>query len=333
MIDFVRISRDILIEDRNFNWKKWKERRFQDGTLVYVSRIRSVVFRYYPERERLLICGKILQVEYDSQVLNVDDIYGADLPQFVEDVNKYLNSLFFNLRLDICDFHVSRIDYCFNVQTQYVREYLEVMNRSFRLYNNGRRVNYVQRYNLNGSIYVKTEADFRDNTRRNYVLNFYDKSDRLEYLRNRQVRIETEDWKWAKGILRLEVQCGFNFVRNICDSFKMENLFGNLLSYDVALYAEARIFKLVFGYESTTDFYTYAAAKKLLPRFGRASETLLASSRGQRITGKAYDRGRKNIIEKKICPYAFLAKNGKKDMLENPIKLIEKKLQGIGIIA
>ena len=77
---------------------------------------------------------------------------------------------------------------------------------------------------------MKTEADFRDNTRRNYVLNFYDKSDRLEYLRNRQVRIETEDWKWAKGILRLEVQCGFNFVRNICDSFKMENLFGNLLS-------------------------------------------------------------------------------------------------------
>ena len=43
------------------------------------------------------------------------------------------------------------------------------------------KVDYTQQKKLTGSAYVKTKTDYKDNTRRNYVLNYYDKFDRLEF--------------------------------------------------------------------------------------------------------------------------------------------------------
>lgn len=332
MIDYVRLYQDIFIDDDAFLWDKWKPKTMSDGTFLYFARIRSVYFRYYPHRGRLRMDGKILQLEVDSQVLNLDDVYEADLLQFIEDMNRHINSLFNGITLDICDFSVTRLDYCFNVYTDYVQEYLDFMYRSFRQANTGARVNYTERYKLNGSVYIKTKSDFEHNTRRRYVLNFYDKKDRLEYQRRKGIRIASEDWKYAKGVLRLEVQCGFDFIKSLLKECGMENSFGNMLSYELALHTEKKIFKQVFGFPATADFYAYQPAKKLLQRNSKAAETLCASSKGWRITsGTKYDHGRKKIIEQNICPFAFLPPNIGIDMLENPIKLIEKKLANMDI--
>ena len=332
MLDYVRLYQDVFIGDDAFRWDKWHPKTLKDGTPLYYARIRSVYFRYYPLRNRLRIDGKIMQLEVDSQVLNADDIYGADLPQFIEDMNQHINSLFHGVALDICDFCATRLDYCFNVYTDYVEEYLDFMYRSFHQSNTGNRVNYTERFKLNGSVYIKTKSDFEHNTRRRYVLNFYDKKDRLEYQRRKGVRIASEDWKYAKGVLRLEIQCGFDFIRSLLKERRIENSFGNLLSYDLALHVEKKVFKQVFGFPATADFYAYQPAKKLLPRNSKAAEALCASSKGWRITsGTKYDHGRKKIIENNICPFAFLPPNIGIAMLENPIKLIEKKLADVDI--
>lgn len=153
---------------------------------------------------------------HDTQVFNVDDIYGNDVKNFVCEINEYIAGLASVSGPDICNFQVSRVDYCFNIWTPHVKAYLDVMNAGFKLSNNGTRINYVQEKKLSGSVYVKTKRDYKDNTRRNYVLNYYDKKNRLEYLQKRKLRIYQPDWARAENILRLEVQCGFQFIKELC---------------------------------------------------------------------------------------------------------------------
>ena len=69
--------------------------------------------------------------------------------------------------------------------------------------NTGSRVNYPEEKGLSGSSYIKTKGDYQVNELRNYVLNFYDKYDRLEFLRRRGMRIAEDDWELARDVLRL----------------------------------------------------------------------------------------------------------------------------------
>ena len=46
--------------------------------------------------------------------------------------------------LDILTWTTYRIDYCFNIKTPYVSDYLDVMNEGFRMSNTGTRVNYPE---------------------------------------------------------------------------------------------------------------------------------------------------------------------------------------------
>ena len=111
--------------------------------------------------------------------------------------------------------------------------------------NTGSRVNYPEEKGLSGSSYIKTKGDYQVNELRNYVLNFYDKYDRLEFLRRRGMRIAEDDWELARDVLRLEVQCGYVFIKELCEKLNISRAFGDLLSYEVAYYAEA---KFIGGY-------------------------------------------------------------------------------------
>lgn len=329
MIDFVNLTMDIIIEDHAFRWNLWKRRELKDGTWLYAGHVRGMKFFYYPATGRLNISGKIIQLMYDSLVLNPDDVYGADMPQFVEDVNQGINSLFWNTEIDIRQFRVRRIDYCFNVKTAHVGEYIAVMNEAFRRADNGSKTNHTLKCGLDGSAYVKTKGDYKKNERRNYVLNFYDKTARLRKQKQDGMRIPEDDWEYAKDVLRLEVQCGFAVVHQLCAEFKMENCFGNLLAWKVALYAEAEIYRRVFRHTCNADFYTYAAAKAIVPAGTKAAQVLLSSSRGANIHDEDY--GIRKILAYDVCPFAFLPKKGGIDVLENPIKQICKKLTEFGI--
>lgn len=91
------------------------------------------------------------------------------------------------------------------------------MNAGFRMSNAGTRVNYPEERGLAGSSYIKTKGHYQANELRNYVLNFYDKYDRTEYLRRREFPIAPDDWELARNVLRLEVQCGYVFIKELCE--------------------------------------------------------------------------------------------------------------------
>lgn len=96
--------------------------------------------------------------------------------------------------------------------------------------------------------------------------------------------------------------------------------------------AEEKIYRLVFRCDTLQDYFTYAAAKALLPlRHKAARKTLLTASQGHIITVAKHDHGRSQIKAAGIYPFCFLARDGKIPRLDNPIKLIYIKLRELGL--
>lgn len=328
MIDSVRLSAEMFLTDELFDWSVWRRHTYRNGTLNYFVHQEKVWLRYYPDTCHLIIDGKLLTLLYDTDVLNVDECYGSNLEAFLTDVNDILNQFFTHPVLDIRSFRATRLDYCFNVKTPYVTTYIDMLRRAFRMTNNGSRVNHVQEKRLNGSVYIKTKHDYDHNGRRNYVLNYYDKSDWLEKQRRFYRKTHPLDYDLAKDVLRLEVQCGYQFIKQICEAYNISNRFELFLSYEIALWAEETIYNRVFKDSSSLDFFTYEAAKKQL-RSESAQKVLLASAIGKKIIAPAYDYGRRLIRNAGIFPYCFLARNSPANPLPSPLKLLKAKVFSI----
>lgn len=334
MIDYVRLACDVDIHPKQLNPMKWYSAIVDNFEQTYVHDHRGVRVRYYPERGLVTIRGKILMLLHDTQVLNVDDVYGTDTERFVKEINAYLNRLFTTPLLDIRWFRVTRIDYCFNVQTDHVQGYIDFMSVAFQRCNGEKRINYTEEEKLNGSVYVKTRSDYERNERRNYVLNFYDKTDRLNKLQADGDRIRPEDFEYTSNVLRLEVQCGDQFVRQLCKRMNISRLFGDLFDYAVAVSAVEIVYSRVFRGDVEQDFYAYDAAKNIIPATSEAAKRALKSaSTHHSIRGDKYAHGRKVIAKAGIYPFCFLPKDCGIDRLDNPLKLIRKKLEDIGIAA
>lgn len=331
MIDTVHLTADLVIPMNAFQQKKWFACHTPDGECYIQHRKKGVRVNYYPERQRIHIRGKILKLLLNTDVLNVDDLYGTNLELFLDQLDEYLNALFIHPLIQIRTFKVLRIDYCFNIKTPCVGQYLSFLNNAFDRCNNSCRVNHVRKKNLTGSVYVKTRSDYQNNTLRNYALNFYNKANCLEALERKGHRIRPDEALAAQNVLRLEVQCGYQFIKQLCKDQHTEPLFGHLLSYETAYAAEQTIYTRVFHADDSQDFYTYAAASRLLPARGTAARrTLLRASQNHRITNQENAHGRSMIAHAGVYPFCFLAKDSPVEVLPNPLKLIEQKLTSIG---
>jgi len=332
MIDFVHLVLTRKIPEDSFEWMVWKKKEWDDGGITFEYHCRSVVLRYYPAKWLLTIKGKLIQLLHDSQVKNLDDIYGNDTEAFMADLNRKMELLLPKAGIDIRDFEVKRIDYCFNIHTTYVSEYLELLNNAFERLGHRGRVNHTRLHGLRGSAYIKTLGDYKENTLRNYVLNYYDKADQLLKQHNKKVRVTTEDMAWSQEILRLEVQCGFQFLKCFCQKMGVHRVFGDLCSCRFAYQAHKDIYGRVFGCNEEQDFYTYAAAKRRLNETGsKAAQTLLAVSRHQNVAAQEFSYGRKMLKQKGIYPFGLLPRTSAVEVLDNPLKLIRKKLESIGV--
>ena len=331
MIDYVSLRKNIEIPTNFFSPMMWKQSQTDDGQYFFWRTVRGVKLKYYVDTQSFTIKGKILMFLYDTQVQNLDDIYGGNKEQFISEFNAALNTLFPSPILDIHDFTVSRIDYCINVETPFVATYIDFMSRAFRMTNSGNRVNFTDEHELSGSVYVRTTADYRDNSNKNYTLNFYDKSDRLKYLAAKGVYVNEADWVLASNILRLEVQCGHYLIKRQTQKFGISNTFGELLDYNIAYDSILAAYNRVFKGTENADFHTYQNAKNLLKGHPTAQKTLYVAT-SHNVTGGKYAYGCKQAKQEGIYPYCFLNKNDPVSCLENPMKRIRKKLSALGVL-
>ena len=94
------------------------------------------------------------------------------------------------------EWNVNRIDYCVNVRTPYVAEYLRLLKKSdMPHYFRARNGNHYQR---SGSLYLVCDS---------VTVNIYDKQDQLRNERKTNAAITPDIIEQAQDILRVEVQC------------------------------------------------------------------------------------------------------------------------------
>lgn len=325
MIDYVTLRHHINIPANYFSPMKWKRSQTEDEQFFRWHTFRRVKLRYYEDSQTFTISGKLLMFLYDTQVQNPDDIYGAKQEMFIEELNTALNRLFPVAIMDIRDFTVSRIDYCFNVETPHVTDYIDFMSRAFQMVNAGTRVDYSSKHQLSGSVYIRTASDYEDNSNKNYTLNFYDKADQVKDLISKGAYISEGDRMLARDVLRLEVQCGYQMIKRLTRKYGICNTFGELLDFRIAYEAIRSTYQLTLHGTENADFFTYAEAKKRLKGHGKAQDVLRVAA-SHRITDPKYAYGRNQAKKAGVYPYCFLPKNSSLAFLENPMRLLQDKL-------
>lgn len=328
MIDSVTLNREVFLPPGELSEMTWsKYENAQSGTCYFTNR-NGVTIKYYPNSGRLEIRGKILRLVNNSNVKNVDDVYGMDIDRFVRDINRAFNRLFHTAEFDLRDFTATRMDYCFNVQTDFVQTYLDFLASAFEAVKNGNRINYSAERGLSGSVYIKPKGEYESKKKTSYALNFYDKEDWLKQKQNEGTVFSDEDICFVNGVLRLEVQTYSRGVKELAKQLGIGCTFGELLSYDVAQAMISKIYKNVFRGEIGHDFYKYSAAKDAkLPTV--AMRVLELSAEHHKVTDSKHRYGVNKVKEAGIYPYCLLPKNIEPDVLSNPLLLIESKIQGL----
>lgn len=326
MIDYVSINQIIPLTSANFNLPLWNFAQSPNSGEFLWHKKRGVTVYYYPSSHRLIINGKLITLLHDTQVSNFDDIYGNLRDEFIADINQVLNSLFTAPVLDIQTFHTTRIDYCFNVETPYVDDYIHFLSRAFQTINTGRRTDYAYNFGLHGSIYIKNYSEYEKNIRTNYTLNVYNKANRLEYLCARRTPIPPSDFLLAKDLLRIEVQASYGLIKAIRKHFSIDQTFGALFNYDVAQFAISSVFKRVFHLDPSCDFYTYQAAKQLTHSNTAPARLLYILATNHNVSAPKYTYQRQQLAQLGIYPYHLLHKNTPAPFLKSPLKLISDKI-------
>lgn len=331
LIDAVNLYQHIPLHHSHFKRDLWQTRNNRQGELYSYRKIRGVVILYYWTSQRMVIRGKLITLLCDTQVLNVDDLYGQDIPRFLRDINSSLNRLFTEPVVEIGTFRVSRIDYCFNVITPHVAEYIAFLNLAFQKRQNPNQVNYALENGLTGSVYVRNKREYRQNIRDNWTLNFYDKTARLQYQAQHGTKISKADWDAAKDALRLEAQLSYRAIQSIRRKTGIANEFQNFLDAQTAYSTIETLFRRVFGGQVCTDFYSYECAKSRVPQNSSARNVLLRSAQNHAITDTQFYYGRKRIETCGIYPYAFLPASWNLSVLPNPLKLITDKITAMDL--
>lgn len=331
MIDYLSLRQNLYIPNKYFSPMIWKRCQTETGQYFRWHNIRGVRLRYYEESHNFKIDGKILMILHDTQVQNFDDIYGAERELFIDELNSAINHLFPSPILDIRTFTVTRIDYCFNVETPYVGEYIDFLSHAFEKTNKGNRVDYTRENQLYGSVYVRTASDYQENHVKNYTLNFYDKADRLRYLIERRNYVSDSDVHLAKNVLRLEVQCGYQLIKRQTAEYGITNTFGDLFDFQIAYDTILHIYSLVFKGTQDADFFTYDTAKERLRGKPKALDVLRIAA-SHRIMDTKYAYGRNQAKRAGVYPHCFIPRKAGISQLENPIKLLQKKLRPLNVL-
>lgn len=351
MVDTIRFNTTIREENLNMMmWKKGKKLRknnrstiFQENEEYFYTFVGSVRVAYYPSTESLVIGGRLISLYYDDKISNFDDVFSEaeQLTDFFEKANNRLNQLFVDYTIDIRKLKITRIDYCFNIITLCVSEYIRFFNYCFKK-NAGQRfsnlINYTKELEKSddSSCYLKTKGDFSNNTSRNYVINFYNKLSELVNRRNKQIEkyghslIEDEVIGNSVNILRLEVQVDYNLLRRICKKFKISKKHRNLeYLFDINI-AKFVVEEKIENLFTCHDFYTYDKVKQILIENGyerndKIFDYIYKVSHHQKTT--SYKRYENILKSLNIYPYMFIPTKWKIEKLENPIKLLEEKIE------
>ena len=250
---------------------------------IYLYNYEGIFISYNTSNLKLKVRGRIIKLsDYNNRVNNLDVLIKTNtLDAVLDKLNSRIESLIGNqINIDIRYFKVSHIEICMNFKTQYVNQYISLFNTIF-LYNqkNGkfnRYKNYIIEENKanDTSFNITTNSQFENKTKVNYTVNFYNKLNQLSSLlkksktetKYKYVKVTENDLVAAINILRLEVQCSYQYLRNFKKKFNVDNDDRILKTFfDLDLCKKILIDKYTyFINDICNDFYSYKEAIEII---------------------------------------------------------------------
>lgn len=199
---FLNLQDTIHLDNNNHMNSRYKN----NGLIIHaeykINNFGMRIFQFYNITIRINF-KKLIKENYNKKDLYTDKDF--------EKVEYKFNELMQELNIEMPPFEcwkVNRIDYCINVKTPYVKEYINILHKSDMP--NSLEVGYNESRNYSknkGSLYLTKKKNGKKKYTPNITINFYDKQDQLRNMQKKGQDITDEQIAAAKDILRLEVQC------------------------------------------------------------------------------------------------------------------------------
>ena len=260
-----------------------------------------------------------------------------DLDNVLNDINALLYRLT-DVTMDIRDFRPVKVEVCFNLETSHVEEYLQIMNLVFKDKDSPRHVNYALEKDceLTSSFYVKTKGEFAKNSRQNYTVNFYNKFDELSHKPARVIK--PLDLRLATGILRMEVQVNYSYMKSFYKKKDMdhtERRFADFLDVDFCASIIKDKYRYFIDKDEYLDFYSYQAAKEKVEHSdlslvvrNNLLEFMRKRSRNNNKSSNTKKRYNQ-MLSKMGIHWFFIPTNMGIDYLPSPMKLLDDRVANI----
>lgn len=350
MIDKVKLYKVIVLDEKKFssrfkyeNYIKDAEIDYETGEVLkesyeinqYKYKAKGITIRYSKNTNKLWYEGKIIDILDNSNlVYNLDDVYSLK-DNIIEKINDKIYEIV-GIELDIRDFYVSYIEVCFNIFNVDVNRYIFLFNKTFKDKQDKRYTNHTINKNLNeeSSYYVKTKSSYDKNIKESYTVNFYNKLDQLNNIDKEESYhrvINQEDKELAKNVLRLEVQLSYKELK------KTSRNFNNFLDIDFCFNIIRDKYRYFIAKNEDINFYSYGKAKSLI----RENKSIKLKERNKVLKylknkysfNKKFDKKQESkyikILNEVGIHGTLIDTKYNIDYLENPIKLLEKKIQNI----
>lgn len=350
MIDKVKLYKVIVLDEKKIsdkfryeNYIKDAEIDFETGEVLkdshevnqYKYKSKGITIRYSKNTNKLSYEGKLIDILDNSNlVYNLDDVYSLK-NEIIEKTNEKIYEIV-GIKLDVTDFKVSYIEICFNVFNVDVNRYIYLFNKTFIYKQDRRYMNYIIKNDLSNesSYYVKTKSSYEKNIKESYTINFYNKLDQLNNLEQKESyyrSISKEDKELAKDLLRLEVQLSYKELK------KVSRKFNSFLDIDFCFNIIRKKYRFFIAKNEDINFYSYRKAKLLIEE----SEILNVKERNKALKylkdkysfNKKFNKKQEDkyikILNEIGIHGTLIDTKYKIDYLENPIKLLEKKIQKI----
>ncbi|MCK5757770.1 MAG: hypothetical protein KAH14_01665 [Clostridiales bacterium] len=287
------MNKVVYVSPDRFASVKWKRLVFQDNTLyfykqdgirlIYSSRTHRLTFEgclynLSVNRNRVgnldLLYEGMAGIHIEQEVVTNDEgiittryharAYTQDLDQLINEANEYVNNLL-GIHINLRTFNVTYIEFCFNLQTPYVREYCRMFNKVFRERNMAGYTNDVQRrgFSEDSGFYIKSNTQYKKKTNGRSGINFYNKLNQLgNLIRGRSWDFDPDtfgDITEAFNVLRLEVQVGYSSLYQLNQQQGIGRTFESYLDPGIARDVVASLYDRIIGLQNSY-FYSYQEA-------------------------------------------------------------------------
>lgn len=318
---------------------KWKKdssfnHRTKEIVPIYKADFGKIHIVYKINSGILSLQGRIIDIYTKSNYLNFDDFEEPEKVVNIvyQKINDKLNKLFSDdFTVDISQMKVTQIEYSFNVQTNYVSEYIKFINLAYKENRDSvfkRHTNFTIEKNkpIDSSFYLKTNTDYKKKQKVNFCLNVYNKSDQLKNKAKKDTNrfgktsVTDIDIENSNNILRIEDKVFYKRIKNICKKHKIENKLENLLNLNIA-------YEQVCG--EINRFFTsgdFCSKSYVLNTFKKDCYALDLETPIDKLSASKINRRKAFFKTLDICPCFYIPQKWNIERMDNPIKLINKKL-------